>query len=108
MEDYIELSTVLDILNECRCSDCTNDKPQPCRLCQFQDFYTKLMKDGQTTKQAESKVGRWLFSDCGGIHYYKCSCCNYELEVPLTFTKNDVIKYKRYCTSCGAKMGGGD
>lgn len=104
MEEYIKLSTVLDILNECRCTDCTNDKPQHCELCQFQDFYNKLMEVRQPTKLVAPKVGRWLFSDYGGIHYYQCSCCDHELEIPLTYTKDDVKKYKKYCGYCGAKM----
>ena len=52
----------------------------------------------------EPKEGRWLFSDYGGIRYYQCSCCDYELEIPLTYTKDDVKKYRKYCTKCGAKM----
>ena len=108
MEEYIKLSTVLDTLNECRCADCTNAKPQSCELCQFHDFYNKLMKAKQTTKLVEPKEGRWLFSDYGGIHYYQCSCCDYELEIPLTYTKDDVKKYRKYCTNCGAKMCGDD
>lgn len=54
----------------------------------------------------EQKVGRWLFSEYGGISYYQCSCCDYDLEIPLTYTKDDVKKYRKYCTNCGAKMSG--
>ena len=50
------------------------------------------------------KEGHWTFPDHGGISYYKCSCCGYELERPLTYTRDDVNKYRRYCTHCGAKM----
>ena len=103
MEEYIKLSTVLDILNECRCSDCTNDKPQPCRLCQFQDFYTKLMKDGQTTKIAEQTVGKWIHKhwrtedDWGGFNHrsIECSVCKIEIY------KGEPTGY---CPHCGASM----
>lgn len=48
--------------------------------------------------------GHWTFPDYGGISYYKCSCCGYEIERPLTYTRDDVKKYRKYCTHCGAKM----
>lgn len=58
-----------------------------------------------TIELDEPKEGRWLFSDYGGIHYYQCSCCDYDLEIPHTYTKDDIKKYKKYCVHCGAKMG---
>ena len=50
------------------------------------------------------KEGRWLFTDYGGISYYQCSCCGYEFERPLTYTRDDVNKYRKYCAHCGARM----
>lgn len=91
MEEYIKLSDVLNILNECRCSDCTNDKPQSCELCQFQDFYNKLMKEPQTIKRS---VGKWLDSDPGA---WECSVCHYEVE-----RWNNTP----YCPICGSRMSG--
>ena len=52
----------------------------------------------------EVKQGHWTFPDHGGIAYYKCSCCGYEIERPLTYTRDDVKRYRKYCTYCGAKM----
>ena len=52
----------------------------------------------------EVKQGHWTFPDHGGISYYKCSRCGYEIEKPLTYTRDDVKKYRKYCTYCGAKM----
>ena len=93
-----------ELVNECSrdlCLDsdkCTAD----CHKvnCETSWHATKLLRAGWV----KQKKGRWLFSDYGGIHYYQCSCCDYELEIPLTYTKNDVIKYKKYCTNCGAYM----
>ena len=52
----------------------------------------------------EQKEGRWLFTDYGGISYYQCSCCDYTFERPLTYTRDDVNKYRKYCAHCGARM----
>ena len=43
MDGYVKLSDVLRILDECRCSDCSNDQDNHCELCQFNDFYNALL-----------------------------------------------------------------
>ncbi len=92
MEEYIKFIDVLNILNECRCSDCTNDKTRGCSLCQFQDFYNKLIKEAQTIKLEEPKVGKWLDIDPAE---WECSRCHYEVA-----RWNNTL----YCPSCGASM----
>ena len=52
----------------------------------------------------QQKEGHWTFPDYGGISYYQCSCCDYEFERPLTYTRDDVNKYRKYCAHCGARM----
>lgn len=43
-EKYIKLDDALKAVNECRCSDCTNEQTLGCELCQFDDCYKKLLK----------------------------------------------------------------
>jgi hypothetical protein len=98
MEEYIKLSDVLNILNACRCSDCTNDKPQSCQLCQFQDFYNRLMKDTPTIKH---NVGKWISASTKpGVHAgMKCSLCKARISYSEHFNGQHL-----YCHKCGAKM----
>lgn len=40
---YVKLDDVLSAIDECRCSDCSNEAPLPCSLCQFRDVYKKVI-----------------------------------------------------------------
>ena len=68
--------------------------------CDKYILLNKLVEEGCRLE----RQGRWLFSNYGGIHYYQCSCCDAEFERPLTYTKDDVKKYRKYCSACGARM----
>ena len=92
MEEYIKLGDVLNILNDCRCSDCTNDKSKSCQLCQLQNFFDKLMNDTPIIILAEPKVGKWIGSDPAT---WACSVCHYRVA-----RWNNTL----YCPACGAKM----
>ncbi len=52
------------------------------------------------------KEGSWIFLEHAGgsMKYYKCSCCNIEYPIPSTWNTQDVIKYLKYCSTCGARM----
>ena len=81
------------------CDECpysysrTGEESSMCKICELTYFISIVPKQCH-----------WTFPDHGGISYYKCSCCGYEIERPLTYTRDDINKYRRYCTYCGAKM----
>ena len=43
MARYIKFEDVLNALNEVRCSDCTNDKPLDCSLCQIGAIHRQIL-----------------------------------------------------------------
>ena len=63
----------------------------------------KLIANGWQ-KQSE---GEWTVIRAQGFAYAKCTRCEKDYPMPPHWTIGDVVKYRRFCPNCGAKMKGG-
>ena len=52
----------------------------------------------------ERQEGKWIFNKWAYQEYYRCSCCKKDFPLPPAWTANDIKKYLKYCSICGAKM----
>lgn len=103
MEEYISREKVLADIRKAASRSSLGETTEP--YLNWKEVVGYIL-EAPVAEVIEVKQGHWTFPEYGGIRYYQCSCCDKELEIPLTYTKNDVIKYRRYCTYCGAKMSG--
>ena len=101
MSDLISRQAAIDTLKKAYWDkDIQFAKDDPCIVDAMTDWAIRQIKD-LSSAQPERKKGRWIFEECKGNTYFRCSECG---EI-VTSAIMGFPRYE-YCPMCGADMRG--
>ena len=86
MARYIKLEDVLETLDDVRCDGCSNDRPNGCPLCQYQDVYNQIVKIPTCDVVPRSEVEHWKEE----ANKYQTLWC--QAEIDLEQAKQEVAR----------------